>query len=440
VNILSLCRQPKPEENLQEPIDFLEWRLDLAPFDKSLARKLKIPWIATLRCRKEGGLFEGSLEEKYSLLQQALDCGATYADLEARFPAGDLPLEKLIRSLHLQKNENLREKTDILIKAPGKILKWLRYTEFLEDFLPEEKKLLQQERPVILIHDGPGGQWTRLKPPGLNWSYLSENAVNKTSPWQFSSDEMPEKSTRLYALLGFPVAQSLSAKFHNKNFNREQKKRFYLKIPLKNLDNFFGKIDHHFDGLSITTPFKENILPYASSLSKTCRKIQAANTFLREGICWQAHNTDATALQELIRNLSLPASSQVTVFGCGGFSRAAIWACQQEKLEVLLVNRTIEKGRGWAKKLNCGFQALKDWRFQEEKLLIQGTSAYLHGEALPFETKNLPKDTALLEATIQDTPFLKKAPKSCRKIRGVELFECQAKYQALLWSQKNGEN
>jgi shikimate dehydrogenase len=86
-----------------------------------------------------------------------------------------------------------------------------------------------------------------------------------------------------------------------------------------------------FDGLNVTVPHKERVLPLVDALDESARLAGAANTLVRAGDGRiVAHNTDAPALAAELSRLAgsraWPADARALVLGSGGAARAAVAA------------------------------------------------------------------------------------------------------------------
>src|SRR6187549_2715994 len=72
--------------------DMVELRLDgiARPDVPAALADRRLPAIVTCRAKWEGGRFDGSEDERRSILEQALACGAEFVDIEWRAGFADL--------------------------------------------------------------------------------------------------------------------------------------------------------------------------------------------------------------------------------------------------------------------------------------------------------------------------------------------------------------
>src|SRR6185437_13162580 len=105
-----------------------------------------------------------------------------------------------------------------------------------------------------------------------------------------------DPQTAIYGLIGNPVTQSIGHEFHNRYFQHLKQNAVYVKIPLhlQELEAFLTYAKRlPFQGLSVTMPFKEKIIPFLDEIDPVAKEIGAVNTLLfRAGKIW-GYNTDA---------------------------------------------------------------------------------------------------------------------------------------------------
>jgi len=144
------------------------------------------------------------------------------------------------------------------------------------------------------------------------------------------------------AVLGSPIAHSLSPVLHNSGYLAAGLADWsYTRIECNadDLPGIVGEAGPEFRGFSVTMPAKFAALEFADEVTDRARAIGSANTLVRidpeaPGAGWRADNTDCegllAALEELTR--SEPIHSAVVV-GAGGTARPALWALSQLGVE-----------------------------------------------------------------------------------------------------------
>mgnify|MGYP002862024902 CR=1 FL=1 len=101
-----------------------------------------------------------------------------------------------------------------------------------------------------------------------------------------------------------------------------------------------------YDGLNVTIPYKETVIPLLDELSPRARATGAVNTVVRRGDRLWGDNTDFGGLEALIRRMGLELQGRtVLIAGTGGTSKTA--AAVAEALgaaEVLRLSRSSKPG------------------------------------------------------------------------------------------------
>jgi len=141
-------------------------------------------------------------------------------------------------------------------------------------------------------------------------------------------------SPRRFAVIGDPVGHSKSPAMQGAAFRALGLPHTYEAIRARSddLPRIVAMLrDGAYDGLNVTVPHKERVLPLVDALDASARVAGAANTLVRgaDGRI-VAHNTDAPALAAELERLAGPAPWRAgfgaLVLGSGGVSRAAITA------------------------------------------------------------------------------------------------------------------
>lgn len=139
----------------------------------------------------------------------------------------------------------------------------------------------------------------------------------------------------IYGLIGYPLSHSFSKEFFTHKFRDENIPNCkYLNFPVQDLKEFPGLINHNQDlqGLNVTIPYKEKIIPFLDELDKDALEVGAVNTikFSRKNniTLLKGYNTDIygfrRSLDEILSLRKDPLKSSL-ILGSGGASRAVAW-------------------------------------------------------------------------------------------------------------------
>lgn len=112
-----------------------------------------------------------------------------------------------------------------------------------------------------------------------------------------------DATTRLCALIGNPVAQSLSPAIHNAAFQHLGINYAYVAFKVDDVEGALRGIRAltGIRGVSVTIPHKVAVLPYLDEIAPTARNIGAVNTIVSDSGTLTGYNTDATGALEIGR-------------------------------------------------------------------------------------------------------------------------------------------
>jgi shikimate dehydrogenase len=133
---------------------------------------------------------------------------------------------------------------------------------------------------------------------------------------------------QLVAIIGYPVAHSISPAMHNAAFKSLGLNWEYLPFEVKPED-LKKKIDElrskGFSGFNVTIPHKETIVSLLDETTKLPRMIGAVNTVRVEGQKLVGYNTDAAGFIESLRLDAKfePKAKRAVILGAGGAAKAA---------------------------------------------------------------------------------------------------------------------
>jgi shikimate dehydrogenase len=134
---------------------------------------------------------------------------------------------------------------------------------------------------------------------------------------------MIDGHTKIFGILGRPVAHSLSPAMHNAAFRHLGINAVYVAFPVTELaPAVAGLRGLGIGGVSVTIPFKEEIIPLIDELDPQAAKIGAVNTVVNRDGRLTGYNTDwLGAVTALTAKISLK-GRHVLILGAGGASRA----------------------------------------------------------------------------------------------------------------------
>lgn len=465
-----------------------------------------LPCIVTCRPTWEGGFYDGDEDARISLFEflAAAEHPPAYIDVELRaYEASENIRQKvhlacvhptqqraittrLILSTH-DFDARPADLTRRLERAWGygaaAVVKVAFRCRSLRDNLELFEILRDAPKPTIALGMGEFGLMSRVLAPKfggfLTFATLTEESA--TAPGQPTVRELLDlyrfrsitPSTRVYGVVGWPVAQSMSPLIHNAGFDAVDWDGVYLPLPVAaDLNNpeasalsyraTVGALtaEPWFDGASVTIPHKASAAADAPS-----EPTGAINTLFRTtgktgAPDWSHANTDATAIRELIGDrLRETPDASIAVVGSGGVARAAVFAAgPRATVYARAPDRAGQLARdvfgdAWAGSIHPldRLTAPDHDHTQDDAhthdLYINctplGMAAGPDPDASPIDIGALADAGRLTPSTVFfdtvynpiETPLLREAKRhGCRTIDGVEMFVRQAAAQFTLWT------
>jgi shikimate dehydrogenase len=144
-------------------------------------------------------------------------------------------------------------------------------------------------------------------------------------------------STRVVALLGDPVAHTLSPALHNAAFAALGLDWVYvaLRVPPPDLGAALAGVRAlGLAGANVTVPHKQTVCAFLDELVDDAAVTGAANTIVRRGDRLVGHNTDVEGFRLALRSVVAEgvAGRSVLLLGSGGVARAAALALAREEI------------------------------------------------------------------------------------------------------------
>ena len=188
-------------------------------------------------------------------------------------------------------------------------------------------------------------------------------------------------------------------------------------------------------GLSVTIPFKSDVMQYCDEITADAQAIGAVNTVVRCGGRFVGSNTDWMGIRQPLRNIR---PGHAVVFGAGGAARAAVYALQDLGMEVTVLNRTVERARSIAHHFGCEYGAPDAYVPENTDVIVNATPVGMGGcGGSILATDDMRADQTVFDLvyTPPETELLCHARAAgCHCIRGTELFVYQAQEQMRLFT------
>lgn len=495
----------RASDSVEQGARMIEWRLDALaehpeglPAILELLEKSPAPCIATIRAEDEGGTWDGDEQTRISILEAmgVSDHPPAYFDLELAAWQRSANLRQKVRlavdhaaqvrdlsaRLVLSSHDFGGRPTNLLSRvadmvetepcAVGKIVFTARS---IRDNLEMFDLLAERQKPMIALCMGEYGEMSRILAPkfGGFLTFAASETGGATAPGQLTVRQLRERfrfdqigpSTRVYGVVGHPVAHSLGPLVHNRGFDAVGMDAVYIPLPVApgwesfkaSLLQLIEQPGLDFGGCSVTLPHKEHLFRFVQEaggvVDDASRRIGAANTLavLKDGSLACA-NTDADAA---VRSLALgmgklPAElsgARVAVFGAGGVARAVTCGLLKVGAKVVIFNRTKSRAEAIRNDFEADGDVSVGGEFDaaavsEFDAIINGTSVGMVGGDAADQSI-LPRSVRLHDSiTVMDTvytprmtPLLIKAESDgARIVDGSAMFIAQAEAQFAIWT------
>lgn len=147
-----------------------------------------------------------------------------------------------------------------------------------------------------------------------------------------------------YGIIGYPLEHSHSAKYFNEKFKTSGIDAEYSLYPIEVIDGRteiqIRELLDTLDGINITFPYKQRIIPYLERLDETAATIGAVNVVHNH----VGYNTDCIGFMQTIHPLLRDFDNQALVLGTGGASKAVSYGLRQLGIRPTLVSRMPKEG------------------------------------------------------------------------------------------------
>lgn len=246
---------------------------------------------------------------------------------------------------------------------------------------------------------------------------------------------------RVAAVIGSPIAQSLSPALHRAAFAAAGLDWQYvaLEVPAGSGASAVEAMRTlNLVGLSVTTPLKAEVAAAVDRLAPAAIALGAVNTVARDRDDLVGHSTDGDGFVASLTDAGVELRGlRVAVVGAGGAARSVIDAVARAgAAEITVLNRTQSRADAASALSSVGRVGTAD-DLRSADVVINATSVGMGTQEVPFDVRLLrhgqvvadlvyhPLATALLQAA---------RAAGCRTIDGLGMLVHQAVLQQQLWT------
>lgn len=150
-----------------------------------------------------------------------------------------------------------------------------------------------------------------------------------------------------YGLLGYPLGHSFSKNYFNQKFESEKIDAQYVNFEISDIKYIKNvlKENPNLNGLNVTIPYKEQVIPYLDDLDEDARLIGAVNVIkFTKGFLGKTkligYNSDIIGFKRSIEPLLDSSHRKALILGTGGASKAVMHGLKQLGVGTTFVSRT----------------------------------------------------------------------------------------------------
>jgi len=435
--------------------DLIELRLDLI-------KDVNENKLEKLLGSKKKKIIVTDRKKRLRLIEKAIELKAGFVDLDISM--GEKTIKKIIKnkkntkaivSFHNFKETNKKEISNELKKIEKlkpDIIKIATFAECVNDnIIIFDLIRKNKDKKIIAMCMGEKGEPSRVLAP-LFGSFLTFGSLKKgkeSAPGQIEAkvlrdvyriDKLKGKKVKIFGLVGNPVKYSKGFLVHNRAFEKLKLDGVYVNFLTDHLGNFIKNYSNLVSGLSVTIPFKREIIKYVDKTDPTAKDIGAVNTVVNAKGKLIGYNTDCIGAVKAIKEKTDIKNRKAVIIGAGGAARAIAYGIKEEKGKLIILNRTISKAEKLAKELGCEYGSLdKLGGIKNINILINATSIGMRPSVneSPVKNNKLLKEMVVFDTVYNPamTKLLKDAKANgCKVINGVEMFINQAAAQFELFT------
>lgn len=266
----------------------------------------------------------------------------------------------------------------------------------------------------------------------------------------------PQKAWRL-GLIGYPLEHSGSPVLHRTALAQTGLTGTYRLYPLVEKNMIPQLLDQlrsgELDGLNVTIPYKQTVLPLMDQITPAAQAIGAVNTIINNSGLLVGDNTDADGfwkdISPLLDTKEISAKTAL-VLGAGGAARAVVYELVKQGWQVTLVARRLAQAEVLLETLElpnlktAHWDSLKKLSFYNPySLLVNATPVgmFPHQETSPIPDEiNLPTHLTVYDLIYNpyETMLLKKAKLNGNAVlNGIGMLVNQAAQAFSLWTDKD---
>ena len=151
-------------------------------------------------------------------------------------------------------------------------------------------------------------------------------------------------------------------------------------------------------GLGVTMPYKEDVVAHLDHLDEISKEIGAVNTIVNDSGILTGYNTDGYGAMSTLLEATDLTSKRCAVLGAGGGGKTIAWALRAYTDQIMLYNRSKERGQAAANRFGIEFggdlSQVGKWSYD---VLINCTSVGFKSDVSPLTSDQLISGALLMD-------------------------------------------
>ncbi len=242
-------------------------------------------------------------------------------------------------------------------------------------------------------------------------------------------------------LIGSSLKHSFSKNYFEKKFKEQHLENYvYTNFEIEHIDHFKNLLskNKNLNGLNVTIPYKESIIPFLDELNEEAKHIGAVNCIKIKNNKLIGYNTDVYGFSQSIKPFLDPNHQRALILGTGGASKAVAFALKKVGVDVYFVTSSTQK-----KTNNTFFYSeINEAVMNAFKCVVNTTPLGMYPHVL--ECPTLPYHLLTEQHLVYDliynpeqTLFLKQAQQQdAITVNGLSMLQLQAEKSWEIWNEE----
>ena len=238
---------------------------------------------------------------------------------------------------------------------------------------------------------------------------------------------------RKFGLIGFPLSHSFSPKYFAEKFDKEGIRDCqYDLLEIPTIEDVEELLDGSIEGINVTIPYKEQVMPYLTAIDPEAEAIGAVNTIKIADGEITGYNSDIYGFEHsLLGMLNDDRPTEALILGTGGASKAVKYVLDKLSMAYKVVSRS--KG-------DLIYDELNDAIMNTHQLIINttplGTYPNIHQKpTLPYDGLSARHFLFDLTYNPRVTAFMQEGiDRGAKTLNGYRMLELQAEKSWAIWN------